>query len=138
VGREEGVGEGKLKGQLRGGSIKWASKEGGVANCSCKGQWESRKVADTSTYQTAAPPASRPQQGIKLRIGPHANQSASPPYVPHSGKFRWLCATRSTASVGKLDLNPWYRFLNTDGGGSEHPTTFRRMEKSTAASEEID
>jgi hypothetical protein len=28
----------KMKERLRGGCIKWASKECGVANCSCKGQ----------------------------------------------------------------------------------------------------
>ena len=34
----KGRGEGKLKRRLRGGCIKWASKEGGVANCSRKGR----------------------------------------------------------------------------------------------------
>ncbi len=44
---------------------------------SSRGQWESRKVAVFwygSTYQAAAPPASRPdpQLSIKLWIGSHA------------------------------------------------------------------
>ena len=48
-----------------------------------------------------------PKQSIKLWIDPHANQPASPPRIPHLGKFRWLFATRSAALVGKLDLIPW-------------------------------